>query len=60
MIAAGPRKRRLNPYTTGHLDEVYLKIDGRRRVLVQSKRNKHAACRLETDAQAPEEVCLPS
>jgi transposase-like protein len=25
-------------------------------VLVQSKRNKHAA--LKTDAQAPEEVCL--
>jgi len=29
MIAADPRKRRLKPHTTWHLDEVYLKIDGR-------------------------------
>ncbi len=29
MIAADLRKRRLKPYTTWHLDEVYLKIDGR-------------------------------
>ena len=29
MIAAGLRKRRLKPRTTWHLDEVYLKIDGR-------------------------------
>src|SRR5208283_1470521 len=57
MIAANLRKRRLKPYTTLRLDEVYLKIDGRMvylwravdaegevlDVLVQSKRNKHAA-----------------
>ncbi|HKN30539.1 MAG TPA: IS6 family transposase, partial [Roseiarcus sp.] len=57
MIAAHLRKRRLKPHTTWHLDEVYLKIDGRTvylwravdaegevlDVLVQSKRNKHAA-----------------
>ena len=57
MIAADLRKRRLKPHTTWHLDEVYLKIDGRMvylwravdaegevlDVLVQSKRNKHAA-----------------
>ena len=60
MIAAALRKRRLRPYTTWHLDEVYLKIDGRMvylwragdaegevlDVLVQSKRNKHAALKL--------------
>jgi transposase-like protein len=54
------RKRRPKPCTTWHLDEVYLKIDGRMvdlwravdaegevlDVLVQSKRNKHAAMKL--------------
>ena len=29
MIAADLLKRRLRPHTTWHLDEVYLKIDGR-------------------------------
>ncbi len=29
MIAADLRKRRPKPHTTWHLDEVYLKIDGR-------------------------------
>jgi len=29
MIAADPRKRRLKPHTTWHLDEVDLKIGGR-------------------------------
>jgi putative transposase len=60
MIAADLRKRHLKPHTTWHLDEVYLKIDGRMvylwravdaegevlDVLVQSKRNKHAALKL--------------
>src|SRR5271165_1804869 len=60
MIAADLRKRRLKPHTTWHLDEVYLKIGGRMvylwravdaegevlDVLVQSKRNKHAALKL--------------
>ena len=60
MIATDLRKRRLKPHTTWHLDEVYLKIDGRMvylwravdgegevlDVLVQSKRNKHAALKL--------------
>jgi putative transposase len=60
MIAADLRKRRPKPYTTWHLDEVYLKISGRMvylwravdaegevlDVLVQSKRNKHAALKL--------------
>ena len=60
MIAADLRKRRLKPHTTWHLDEVYLKIDGGMvylwravdaegevlDVLVQSKRNKHAALKL--------------
>ena len=60
MIAADLRKRRPKPHTVWHLDEVYLKIGGRMvypwravdaegevlDVLVQSKRNKHAALKL--------------
>jgi putative transposase len=60
MIAANLRKRRPKPHTTWHLDEVYLKIDGRMvylwravdaegevlDVLVQSRRNKRAALKL--------------
>jgi putative transposase len=60
IIAAHLRKRRPKPHATRHLDEVYLKIDGRivylwravdaegevLEVLVQSKRNKHAALKL--------------
>jgi transposase-like protein len=59
-IAAHLRKRPPKPHATWHLDEVYLKIDGRMvyrwraveaegevlDVLVQSKRNKHAALKL--------------
>jgi putative transposase len=68
MIAAQLRTRRLKPHATWHLDEVYLKIDGRMTylwravdvevldVLLQSERNKHAALKLS--AQASEEVCL--
>jgi hypothetical protein len=66
MIAADLRRRRPKPYSTWHLDEVYLKISGRMvylwravdaegeviDVLVQSKQ----ACRAETDAQTPEEM----
>ena len=58
IIAAELRKRRPKPHSIWHLDEVYLKIDGRMvylwravdakgevlDVLVQSKRNKHTAC----------------
>ena len=60
MIAADLRTRRAKPHTTWHLDEVYLRIGGRMvylwravdaegevlDVLVQSKRNKHAALKL--------------
>ena len=60
MVAADLRKRRPKPHTTWHLDEVYLKIAGRMvylwravdaegevlDVLVQSRRNKHAALKL--------------
>jgi len=59
-IAADLRKRRAKPHATWHLDEVYLKIDGRLvylwravdsegevlDVLVQTKRNKAAALKL--------------
>src|SRR5882762_6916385 len=59
-IAAVLRKRRPKPHTIWHLDEAYLKIDGRMvylwravdaegevlEVLVQPKRNKHAALNL--------------
>jgi transposase-like protein len=60
MIAADLRRRRQKPCSTWHLDEIYLKIAGRMvylwravdaegevlDVLVQSRRNKHAALRL--------------
>ena len=60
MIMVEQRKRRSKPHTTRRLDEVYMKIGGRivylwRAVdaegevldlLVQSKRNKHAALKL--------------
>jgi transposase-like protein len=60
MIAADLRERRPRPGTIWHLDEVYLKIAGQMvylwravdaegevlDVLVQSKRNKHAALKL--------------
>jgi transposase-like protein len=60
MLAADLRRRRPKPHTTWHLDEVYLKIDGRMvylwcavdaegeilDVLVQPKRDKHAALKL--------------
>jgi hypothetical protein len=60
IIAAELRRRRPKPHAVWHLDEVYLKIDGRMvyqwravdaegevlDVLVQSKRNKHAALKL--------------
>ena len=60
MIAGNLRKRRPRPHTIWYLDEAYLKIDGRMvywwravdaegevlDVLVQSKRNKHAALKL--------------
>jgi putative transposase len=60
MIAADLRKRRRKPHTTWHLDEAYLKIDGRMvylwqavdaegevlDVLVQPKRNGNAALKL--------------
>ena len=60
MIAADLRRRRSKPHTTWHLDEVYLKIDGRLvyiwravdaegdvlDVRVQTRRNKRAALKL--------------
>jgi putative transposase len=60
MIAADLRKRRPKPHSVWHLDEVYLKIGGRMvylwravdaegevlDVLVQPKRNRHAALKL--------------
>ena len=59
-IAVDLRKRRPMPHATWHLDEVFLKIDGRLvnlwragdaegevlDVRVQAKRNKHAALKL--------------
>jgi putative transposase len=60
MIAAELRRRRPKPHTNWHLDEVYLKINGRMvylwravdaegevlDVLIQSRRNKRAALKL--------------
>src|ERR1700720_4305829 len=70
MVAADLRKRRPKPHTTWHLDEVYLKIDGRMvylwravdaegevlDVLVQTRRNKRAALNL----MPPQPVILES
>jgi transposase-like protein len=70
MIAAHLRKRRPKLHATWHLDEVYLKIDGRivylwravdaegevLDVLVQSKRNRHADLKLMR--KPSEEICL--
>ena len=64
MIAADLRKRRQKPHTTWHLDEVYLKIDGRMVYLWRCRRRRRRgprcagpvqakqACRVESDAQA--------
>jgi transposase-like protein len=67
MIAADLRKRRQKPHTTRHLDEVYLKIDGRMVYLggPSTLRARFSMCwssprRAETDAQAPQEVCFCS
>ena len=61
MIAADLRRRRPKPHSTWHLDEVFIRIDGRlvyisrqglrvrhrrRDVVVQSKRDKRAALKL--------------
>ena len=60
LIAADLRRRRTRPHTTWHLDEVYLKVDGRLvylwravdaegevlDVLVQARRDKLAALKL--------------
>ena len=60
IIAADLRRRRARPHSTWHLDEVFIKIDGRLvylwravdaegevlDVLVQSKRDKRAALKL--------------
>src|SRR5277367_1382187 len=69
-IAAHLRKRRPKPHATWHLDEVYLKIDGRMAYLWRavdaegevlrpagSIQAQQARCS-EIDAQASEEVCL--
>ena len=68
MIAADPRMRRLKPHTTWHLDEVYLKIDGRMVYLWRAVDAEGEVCtgpiqakqarRVEADAQAFEEICL--
>jgi len=65
LIAADLRKRPPRPHSIWHLDEVYLKIDGRLvylwravdaegevlNVLVQAKRNKHPALKLSRSAR---------
>jgi DDE domain len=72
MIAADLRRRRPKPHTTWHLDEVYLKIDGRLvylwravdaegevlDVLVQTKEEQAGGAKI--DAQAAEEIWLLS
>jgi hypothetical protein len=65
-IAADLRKRRPKPHTTWHLDEVYLKIDGR--LARRGRRRRGPRCagpeqeeqagRAQIDAQAAEEIWL--
>jgi hypothetical protein len=58
-IAADLRKRRPKPHMTWHLDEVYLKIDGRMVYLwraVDRGRSEKQAGGAETHAQAFEEI----
>ena len=43
MIAADLRKRRPKPHTSWHLDEVYLKIDGRMALCLLKSRNRRAS-----------------
>ena len=66
MIAADLRKRRLRPHSTWHLNEAYLKIDGRMasisgaRSTPKAKRSmcwsspSETSTRPETDAQVPD------
>jgi putative transposase len=56
MIAADLRKRRLKPHTTWHLDEVYLKIDGR---MVYLWRAVDAEARSSTYRSNPSETGTP-
>src|SRR5271165_6862913 len=68
MIAANLRKRRPKPHTTWHLDEVYLKIDGRMGLPPAGRRRRgrgprcagpvqaKQARRAEADAQASQEI----
>jgi putative transposase len=65
-IAAELRKRRPRPHSLWHLDEVYLKIDGRMVYLWRRRRGRGSGCagpvqaqqarRVETDAQATKEI----
>src|SRR3981081_355111 len=54
MIAADLRKRRPKPHTSWHLDEVYLKIDGRMAYLWRAvdAEGERLAVRLEPTGQA--------
>src|SRR5665213_1725470 len=68
IIAAELRKRRPKPHAVWHLDEVYLKIDGRHGLSVarRRRRGRDSGCagpvqarqarRVETDAQASKEI----
>jgi putative transposase len=65
MIAADLRKRRPKPHTSWHLDEVYLKIDGRMAYLWRAVDAEGEcagpvetgqACRAEAHAQAAQEI----
>jgi transposase-like protein len=74
MISADLRKRRPKPHPTWHLDEAYLKIDGRmvylwRAVDAEARSSMcwsspsettMPRCRAESDAQAIQEVRLRS
>ena len=71
MIAADLRRRRPKPHSTWHLDEVFVKIDGRfvylwravdaegevLDVLVQSKRDKRAGTKIDAEIAQENGLC---
>jgi transposase-like protein len=56
MIAPTYEKRRLKPHTTWHLDEVYLKIDGR---MVYSRELLTPKARFSMCWSSPSEISTP-
>jgi hypothetical protein len=59
MIAADLRKRRMKPHTTWHLDEVYLKIDGRMVYLWRAVDAEGSVAHQLKNGRTPQGRCHP-